>query len=106
MQKLQSGALDEKLVYRKNLRKPISAYIRNRPPHVKAAELLDPRDQRGLIRYYLTEEGPQPETCRSASIDYKHYVDKQLKPIAAAFTDVFEADLNGLFGEERQLLLF
>ena len=106
LQRLQAGALDEKLIYRKNLRKPISTYTRNRPPHVKAAELLDPRDQRGLIRYYLTEEGPQPETRRSASIDYRHYVDKQLKPIAAAFADVFEADLGRLFGEERQLLLF
>ena len=58
---LSAGALDEKLVYRKALRKPLSAYTRSRPPHVKAAALLEPGEQRGLIRYLITKKGPRYE---------------------------------------------
>ena len=98
--------MDHQLVYRKALRKPISAYTRSRPPHVKAAALLDPADQHGLIRYLMTQEGPQPQGRLTSPPDYKHYIEKQIKPIATTFTDALETDLEQLFGSERQLWLF
>ena len=103
---LGAGRLDDRLVYRKALRKPVADYTRNTPPHVKAAELLEPGERRGLIRYLITTAGPQPAGRLSAPIDYGHYVDKQLKPIASAFTETLGTELETLFGGERQLNLF
>ena len=103
---LYRGDLDKKLVYRKALRKSISAYTRSTPPHVKAAALLPPSEQRGLIRYLITREGPQPEGRVSAPIDYDHYLERQLMPIASAFTEVLKTDLDALFGHGEQLWLF
>ena len=106
VRELRAGGLDGALVYRKALRKPVEGYTRNTPPHVKAAGLLAPGDRRGLIRYVLTVEGPQPAGRLTARIDYDHYVEKQLKPIAAGFTEVLGTSVEVLFGEERQLSLF
>jgi DNA polymerase-2 len=103
---LYRGELDGKLVYRKALRKPISAYTRSKPPHVRAAALLAPGQQRGLIRYLITREGPQPEGRIHAPIDYDHYLKRQLMPIASAFTEVLKTDLEALFGGGGQLWLF
>ena len=103
---LYRGDLDKKLVYRKALRKSISDYTRSTPPHVKAAALLPPSEQRGLIRYLVTREGPQPEGRVSAPIDYDHYLERQLMPIASAFTEVLKTDLDALFGQGGQLWLF
>jgi len=103
---LFAGRLDHTLVYRKALRKPVDSYTRSTPPHVKAAALLDPGSRRGLIRYLVTTQGPQPLGRLSAPIDYEHYLEKQLKPIASTFTEVLGADLYQLFGAGRQLSLF
>ena len=90
-----SGALDEQLVYRKRLRRPLVEYERNVPPHVRAARAADefhvrqgrPAQYRngGWIRYVMTTAGPEPlETLdtRRTPIDYEHYLTKQLEPIA------------------------
>lgn len=103
---LRSGKLDEKLVYRKALRKPVAAYTRTSPPHVRAAALLDPSKQHGVIRYIWTVVGPQPEEKVDAQIDYEHYVEKQLKPICRAFIQVLDVTIEELFSEDSQLWLF
>ena len=36
---LWAGKMDEDLVYKKRLTKPVDEYIRNIPPHVKAAKI-------------------------------------------------------------------
>jgi len=103
---LYDGKLDERLVYKKALRKPVADYTRSRPPHVRAASMLDPEEQHGLIHYLWTTDGPQPAGRHTASIDYSHYVEKQLKPIAQSFTEVLHTNLEQLFGDEEQLWLF
>ena len=103
---LLSGTLDGKLVYKKALRKPLSAYTRTRPPHVKAAEILGSTDRRGIIRYVVTKDGPQPVSRLSAPIDYRHYIDKQLKPIAESFTRVLGSEIGQLFDLHEQYSLF
>ncbi len=103
---LLNGKLDDKLVYRKALRKPVNAYTRNHPPHVKAAEMLGWTHQRGLVNYVITRNGPQPVSKMSSSIDYRHYIDKQLKPIFEAFSQVIGSDLIGLFHIHEQYTLF
>jgi DNA polymerase-2 len=103
---LYGSRLDQDLVYVKALRKPTSEYKRSLPPHVKAASQLDVADQRGLIRFLWTKDGPQPESKLSSDIDYDHYVEKQLKPIAAMFAEALHTDLQHLIDMDNQLWLF
>ena len=89
-----AGQMDELLVYRKRLGRPLAEYERNVPPHVRAARIADdfhraqgrPAQYRngGWIRYVVTTAGPEPlETLRAAP-DYEHYLTRQLEPIADA----------------------
>jgi DNA polymerase-2 len=103
---LRGGGLDDRLVYRKQLRKSVGDYTRTKPPHVRAAALLDPVDRGGVIHYLWTAEGPQPLGKVAAPIDYDHYVDKQLMPIARAFSGVLNTDIRRLFDAEKQQWLF
>ncbi len=106
LEKLKDGELDEKLIYSRSLRKPISEYKRSIPPHVRAASMLDPDDQHGIIQYIWTSNGPQPKRKTTAPIDYNHYIEKQLKPIYQSFTEVLHAAFNDLLQNNEQLRLF
>ena len=90
---VRAGEKDEELVYRTALRKPVSAYTKAKPPHVKAAELLP--HPRGVIRYLMTVDGPQPVGHISARIDYEHYVQKQIEPLIRTIAQVFPLDVDG-----------
>ncbi|MBN1576250.1 MAG: DNA polymerase II [Chitinispirillaceae bacterium] len=74
------GRADGKLLYKKRMRKRIDEYTQSIPPHVQAAKLLDRPPH--LVRYYITIDGPQPVEKLDAPIDYRHYIDCQLQPIA------------------------
>jgi DNA polymerase-2 len=88
----RAGKLNEQLVYRKRIRRRLDLYVKNVPPHVKAARLADQQNEtlgktlkyqhKGWISYVITINGPQPIEYLSSKIDYDHYVDKQIKPIA------------------------
>lgn len=88
----RSGKLDDQLIYRKRLRRKLDDYQKNVPPHVKAARLADYYHQQmgkspqykygGWIEYIITTSGPEPLEYLKSPIDYDHYVEKQLKPIA------------------------
>jgi DNA polymerase-2 len=88
------GKFDEQLVYRKRLRRKLSEYQRNIPPQVKAARMADEINlqlgrqlqyqNKGTIEYVITLAGPMPKEYLTASIDYEHYIEKQLKPVADA----------------------
>ena len=94
IEKTQRGELDECLVYRKRLRRKLDDYDKTQPPHVRAARLADeirrqrglpPRYQhRGWIEYVITTQGPEPVTYQQHPLDYQHYIEKQLKPVADA----------------------
>ena len=92
--KTRSGALDEWLIYRKRLRRRLGDYDKSTPPHVRAArhaeeqrlrEGLSPRYHRkATIAYVMTTQGPEPVEYRQSPLDYEHYIDKQLRPVADA----------------------
>ncbi len=103
---LRAGRRDDKLVYRRSLRKPMQAYTRSAPPHVRAAALLPPEERSGLIRYVWTTEGPQPESRRSASPDYEHYAEKQVRPIVESLAPFIGLSTENLFDAGGQLGLF
>jgi len=90
--RLLAGDLDDALVYRKRVRRPLAEYERNVPPHVRAARLADAwhiaqgRQAQyrngGWIRYVMTLAGPEPIEALTAPPDYEHYVERQLEPVA------------------------
>ena len=50
---LMAGDLDNQLVYRKRLRRPLAEYQRNVPPHVRAARAADEENvKRGRAPQY------------------------------------------------------
>ena len=114
VEKTRAGEMDEQLVYRKRLRRKLDRYVKNVPPQVRAARMADeyrkqqglsPRYQnKGWIRYVITLNGPEPVDYRQSPIDYQHYIDKQLKPVADAILPFIDLDFDSLV--DGQLGLF
>ena len=104
---LRAGERDGDLVYRKRLRRKLDEYTRNVPPHVQAARL---QEERGLSRprrgswveYVITQSGAEPAEAALAPLDYQHYLDRQLEPVAdgillflgTSFTDLVDEQLS------------
>lgn len=102
---LKEGRHDDHLVYRKALRKGLDEYTATTPPHVKAARLVEGPVE-GLVEYVVTASGPQPAAARTAPIDYAHYVEKQLRPIAGQVFPHLGLSFDEALGEARQMRLF
>ena len=98
---LRSGKLDNKLIYRKSIRKGLKEYVKSSPPHVKAARLLENLDS-SIIEYVITTNGPEPIQLIKHPVDYEHYLDKQLKPIADAILMFFNLKFETISGETKQ----
>ncbi|MDP3977290.1 MAG: DNA polymerase II [Pseudomonas sp.] len=108
-----AGELDELLIYRKRLRRRLDDYQRNVPPHVRAARMADeyndqhgrPRQYQngGWISYVITLAGPEPLETRRASIDYEHYLTRQLQPVADAILPFVGDDFARLVGGQLGL---
>ncbi|MBT3203193.1 MAG: DNA polymerase II [Gammaproteobacteria bacterium] len=87
-----SGERNSELVYRKRLRRNLASYVKNVPPHVKAARIADAENKKqgkplkyqnkGWISYLMTTSGPQPMEYVSENIDFQFYVDRQIEPVA------------------------
>jgi len=87
-----AGEFDDKLIYRKRIRRRLNEYVKNVPPHVKAARLADMLNQeqgkplryqhKGWIEYYITLNGPQAKEYLSAPLDYQFYIDRQIEAVA------------------------
>ena len=87
-----AGHKDDLLTYRKRLRHRLDAYVANVPPQVRAARIADEYNASmgrptqyqsgGWIQYVMTRNGPEPMEVRRANIDYEHYLNKQIQPIA------------------------
>lgn len=102
---LREGRIDDLLVYRKGLRKDLDSYTSTTPPHVAAARKLSGPPGR-LISYVVTVNGPEPEAELHSPIDYRHYLDKQLQPVAEPVLEQLGLEFAKVVGEDRQLDLF
>ena len=110
---LRAGRHDEALVYSKRLRKPLSEYTRSVPPHVRAARLADEKhaqegqplryQNKSQIRYVMTVQGPQTTECQTAPLDYDHYVEKQIKPIAESILPLIGLRFDTIVNEQMGL---
>ncbi len=106
VEKTNSGEFDDQLVYQKRLRRKLHEYQKNIPPQVRAARLADDINaklgrplqyqNRGRIEYLITVNGPEPHEYRNSPIDYQHYIDKQLKPIADAILPFIGTDFRAV----------
>ena len=108
-----AGAHDQKLVYRKQLRRQLNQYVKNVPPHVRAARLADEENARqgknqryqhkGWISYVLTVNGPEPVEYLNSPIDYQQYVDKQLKPVADGILPFIDLDFDAIVSAQAAI---
>ncbi len=113
VRKTLAGEFDDRLIYRKRLRRSLDDYERNVPPHVRAARLADEYNDRqgrprqyqngGWISYVITVAGPEPLEVRSAPIDYDHYITRQLQPVADAILPFVDDDFSTLVGGQLGL---
>ena len=103
---LARGELDAELVYRKALRRAAKDYDAQ-TPQVRAARLLGWSDRRGRVDYVMTRAGAEPVEARSGSpLDYAHYRERQLLPIARSIASAVGMSADGWLGDEVQLGLF
>ena len=101
---LRNGDLDAELIYRKGLRKSPAEYTANTPPHVAAARKSAKPGR--MIAYVMTTAGPEPLDARHNEPDREHYLDKQVRPVAAPVLAELGLDFDRVVGDDKQLSLF
>jgi DNA polymerase-2 len=102
LEALMAGKLDHELVYRKRLRRSLSEYTKNVPPHVQAARQLDNPGR--WISYVVTPSGPQPVTGVQPKPDYAHYRDRQLASAADGILHFLGTSFDAI--TDKQLAMF
>jgi DNA polymerase-2 len=103
-----AGKMDDQLVYRKRLRRRLDDYERNVPPHVQAARLcrergLAPPARGSWVEYVITTSGAEPATKPLAPLDYQHYVDRQLQPVADGILGFVGSSFSAVAGLQIDL---
>lgn len=113
VQETLAGECDAKLSYRKQLRRKLALYVKNVPPHVRAARFADQRNlelgrsllyqNKGWIRYVMTTNGPEAIEYHLSQLDYDHYIEKQIKPIADAVLPFIGLDFDAIISNQIEL---
>ncbi|VAW62780.1 DNA polymerase II [hydrothermal vent metagenome] len=111
---LNNGQLDHQLTYRKRLRQKLDQYQKNIPPHARAAinaetifqQQAQPSryQNKGWVEYVMTLNGPQTLECQSSKLDYEHYIEKQLTPVADSILNALNDSMDNIL--KRQINLF
>ena len=109
---LKQGLHDDKLIYKKKIRRSLPDYV-NTPPHVKAALIANRKLQsegkepkytnRRTIKYVITLDGVQPLEYNESKLDYDFYVEKQLKPIANDILPFIGKDFDSITSDQMGL---
>jgi len=102
---LNKGKYDEDLVYKKALRKDLEGYTKTTPPHVKAARKMKNLPS-NIIHYVMTSDGPEPIQLLKHKIDYEHYIEKQIKPIADSVLGFYGQNFDDVLTGTKQKTLF
>tara|TARA_R110001606_G_scaffold358729_1_gene510432 strand:+ start:272 stop:2623 length:2352 start_codon:yes stop_codon:yes gene_type:complete len=117
IEKLRAGGYDNQLVYSKQLSRPLSSYTKNKPPHVRAAAMIDQkRAEQGLpleynkgrkrVNYFYQRAGVVPYESEEdlIDLDYEHYIEKQIEPIADSILPFFKTSMASLLSQQISLL--
>jgi len=102
---LKKGKYDDLLIYRRSIRKSLAEYTKTTPPHVKAARKLG-KITSNIISYVMTVNGPEPIQNNKSKIDYEHYIDKQIKPLADSVLVFYNIKFDDILKGNRQTSLF
>ena len=102
---VKQGKKDDSLVYRKSISKNLKEYTKTTPPHVKAARKLG-KIETNVIEYVMTVDGPEPVQKIEHKLDYDHYIEKQLKPIADTLLVFFNQKFEDIIEGNKQKSLF
>jgi len=110
---LTAGKFDDRLVYRKRLRQKLSDYLKNIPPHAQAAIKAEKTfaennapsryKGKGWIEYVITVNGPETLECHTSAINYQHYIEKQLTPIADTILAALGSSMESIFQNQYEL---
>ena len=111
---IQNGVFGPELVLRKRLRRKLSDYVKNVPPHVQAARKAEEIRKKlqlpalyehgGWVEYVMTTAGSEPRQYRQSPVDYDFYIDKQLAPIADSILVFQQSSMDKIL--DRQIGLF
>ena len=105
LKKLERKELDDQLVLSKRLSKPLDEYIKNIPPHARAAKILF--EKTGILKkrpqYVMTIRGAVPIELPHEDIDYDYYLDRQLAPIADSILALFGKSFEEMRGPQLSL---
>lgn len=104
VRELRAGNLDEKLVYRKGLRKPLRKYTKVVPPHVAAGRKMERPGK--IIEYLITVDGPEPVENLQHVPDREHYVQRQIRPVAEPVLSALGLDFDAVAERYYQQDLF
>lgn len=110
---IYAGQFDELLIYKKRLTKPLAQYTKSVPPHVKAAQQAELFNQtnglplqyrnKSAVKYVVTLAGPQTSDRQKAPLDYEHYIEKQIRPIAQSILPVIGLSFDELTAQQMGL---
>jgi DNA polymerase-2 len=103
-----AGKRNQDLIYNKRLRRHLHEYEKNVPPQVQAArkyvQLTGKPIRRGdWIAYVITTSGAEPIAAQQSPLDYQHYVDKQLMPVADGILHFMEQNMTELVDTQMSL---
>ncbi len=111
--KTLNGEFDSLLIYRKRIRRKLIDYVKNVPPHVKAARIADDKNKKlnkplkyqnkSWIEYVITLNGPQPKEYIESPLDYDFYVDRQLKAVANDILPFIGTSFEKIIGKQLDL---
>lgn len=105
LKKLEARELDNQLVLSKRLSKPLSEYVKNVPPHARAAKIL--YEKKGILQrrphYVMTMRGAIPVELPHDDIDYDYYIERQLAPIADSILNLFGKSFEEMRGPQLSL---
>ncbi|TDJ27851.1 MAG: DNA polymerase II [Gammaproteobacteria bacterium] len=113
VENLRDGKFDNALIYRKRLRKKLSEYVKNVPPHaqaaIKAEAIFNKCEQpsryrnKSWIEYVITVNGAEALECQTSKLDYEHYIEKQLTPIVDTILNAIGSSMEAVTGRQRAL---
>lgn len=102
---LEERKLDASLVLSKRLTKPIDEYVKNIPPHARAAKILFEKTgiHKRRPQYVMTMRGAIPIELPHDDIDFDYYIDRQLAPIADSILSLFGQSFESFRGPQLSL---
>jgi len=110
---IYSGEYDDRLIYRKRIRRNLDDYVRNISPHVQAARVardmlakhgkLNAYPRGSWVRYMLTINGPEPVEFCTSNLDYDLYIDRQIAPIVDSIVQFHQTSFDSIAGHQLGL---